>query len=165
MATWCHVVSFLTKSVAADISEEETMTDLVTQRLADDGATDEQYHAGEAKRKLGSARKPGGNYKVPFVEKYRPRTLNDVVGNEETLIRLRAIAKDGNVPHLILCGPPGTGKTTSVHALARELLGSAYKDAVLELNASDARGIDVCTQFLETCPLLQSTSVRLLHHD
>jgi hypothetical protein len=35
------------------------------------------------------------------------------------------------------------GKTTSVHALARELLGSHYKDAVLELNASDARGIDV----------------------
>ena len=36
-----------------------------------------------------------------------------------------------------------TGKTTSVHALARELLGPAYKDACLELNASDARGIDV----------------------
>jgi DNA polymerase III delta prime subunit len=35
------------------------------------------------------------------------------------------------------------GKTTSVHALARELLGDAYKNGVLELNASDARGIDV----------------------
>jgi chromosomal replication initiation ATPase DnaA len=85
-------------------------------------------------------------YQVPFVEKYRPKTLDDVVGNRETVERLRAMAVDGNVPHLILCGPPGTGKTTSIHALAHELLGLvAYKNAVLELNASDARGIDVRT--------------------
>mmetsp|Transcript_2886 Transcript_2886/g.6815 ORF Transcript_2886/g.6815 Transcript_2886/m.6815 type:complete len:341 (-) Transcript_2886:81-1103(-) len=82
-------------------------------------------------------------YQVPWIEKYRPQLLKDVVGNEETLIRLQAIAEDGNLPNLILCGPPGTGKTTSVHALARQLLGSAYKEGVLELNASDARGIDV----------------------
>uniref|UniRef100_A0A7S4A8X9 AAA+ ATPase domain-containing protein n=1 Tax=Pseudo-nitzschia australis TaxID=44445 RepID=A0A7S4A8X9_9STRA len=82
-------------------------------------------------------------YQVPWIEKYRPQKLEDVVGNEETLVRLQAIAKDGNLPNLILCGPPGTGKTTSVHALAHELLGDSYKDGVLELNASDARGIDV----------------------
>jgi ATP-dependent Clp protease ATP-binding subunit ClpA len=85
---------------------------------------------------------PSG-YQIPWVEKYRPKTLDDVVGNEETVQRLRAIAQTGNLPNLILAGPPGTGKTTSVHALARQLLGSSYKDAVLELNASDARGIDV----------------------
>lgn len=56
-----------------------------------------------------------GGYQVPWVEKYRPKTLDDVLGNEETVLRLRAIAKDGNMPNLILCGPPGTGKTTSVH--------------------------------------------------
>lgn len=49
-------------------------------------------------------------YDVPWVEKYRPETLEDVVGNEDTVVRLRAIAKDGNMPNLILCGPPGTGK-------------------------------------------------------
>lgn len=81
--------------------------------------------------------------KTPWVEAYRPKTLEDVVGNEDTILRLRAIAKDGNLPNLIVCGPPGTGKTTSVHALARELLGKSYKEGVLELNASDARGIDV----------------------
>ena len=81
----------------------------------------------------------------PWVEKYRPRLLCDVVGNVETVSRLECIAVDGNMPNLILCGPPGTGKTTSVHALARALLGSekSYKSAVLELNASDSRGIDV----------------------
>lgn len=83
------------------------------------------------------------SYDVPWVERYRPETLEDVVGNEDTLVRLRAVAKDGNMPNLILCGPPGTGKTTSVHALARQLLGSSYSSGVLELNASDARGIDV----------------------
>jgi replication factor C subunit 2/4 len=99
-------------------------------------------------------------YQAPFVEKYRPRVLEDVVGNEETLLRLRAIAVDGNVPNLILCGPPGTGKTTSVHALARQLLGSSYKDAVLELNASDARGIDV-----RSILLLHSMILLLYKHE
>jgi replication factor C subunit 2/4 len=86
---------------------------------------------------------------IPWVEKYRPNTLDDVVGNEEAVVRLRAIA-DGvgdnfscSMPNLILSGPPGCGKTTCVHALARHLLGSSYGDGVLELNASDARGIDV----------------------
>ena len=49
-------------------------------------------------------------YQQPWIEKYRPTQLTDVVGNEETLIRLQAIANDGNLPNLILCGPPGTGK-------------------------------------------------------
>lgn len=80
---------------------------------------------------------------LPFVEKYRPKRLRDIVGNEETVKRLQAIAQDGNMPSLLLAGPPGTGKTTSVLALAREMLGPAYNDAVLELNASDDRGIDV----------------------
>ena len=49
-----------------------------------------------------------GGYDMPWVERYRPRVLTDVVGNEETLVRLQAIAQDGNMPNLILCGPPGT---------------------------------------------------------
>ena len=57
-----------------------------------------------------TTKKTKGGYDVPWVEKYRPRSLDDVVGNEDTLVRLRAIAEDGNMPNLILCGPPGTGK-------------------------------------------------------
>ncbi|CAN3362404.1 replication factor C subunit 4 [Diutina catenulata] len=79
----------------------------------------------------------------PWVEKYRPLVLSDVVGNTETVERLKVIARDGNMPHMIISGLPGIGKTTSVHCLARELLGDHYKEATLELNASDDRGIDV----------------------
>ncbi|KAF8349689.1 P-loop containing nucleoside triphosphate hydrolase protein [Amanita rubescens] len=82
-------------------------------------------------------------YELPWVEKYRPITLDDVVGNAETIDRLKVIGKDGNCPHMIISGLPGIGKTTSIHCLAHQLLGDAYKDAVLELNASDDRGIDV----------------------
>ena len=74
------------------------------------------------------------------VEKYRPVFLDDVVGNTETIERLKIIAKEGNMPHVIISGMPGIGKTTSVLCLARQLLGDSYKEAVLELNASDERG-------------------------
>ena len=74
------------------------------------------------------------------VEKYRPVFLDDVVGNTETIERLKIIAKDGNMPHVIISGMPGIGKTTSILCLARQMLGDAYKEAVLELNASDERG-------------------------
>ncbi|XP_027181531.1 replication factor C subunit 2 [Coffea eugenioides] len=80
---------------------------------------------------------------IPWVEKYRPTKVADIVGNEDAVARLQVIARDGNMPNLILAGPPGTGKTTSVLALSHELLGPNYKEAVLELNASDDRGIDV----------------------
>ncbi|GBF96156.1 replication factor C subunit 2 [Raphidocelis subcapitata] len=85
----------------------------------------------------------GKGFELPWVEKYRPTNIRDVVGNEEAVARLRAIAEEGNIPNIILAGPPGTGKTTSILAIAHQLLGPNYKEAVLELNASDDRGIDV----------------------
>ncbi|KCV70677.1 replication factor C subunit 2/4 [Fonticula alba] len=86
----------------------------------------------------------------PWLEKYRPQTLDDVVGNNDIIDRLRVIARDGNMPHLLVTGPPGTGKTTCVLALAKTLLGDSFKDAVLELNASDDRGIDVVRNKIRT---------------
>ena len=72
------------------------------------------------------------------------------MGNTETIERLKIIAKDGNLPHIIISGMPGIGKTTSILCLARQLLGDAYKEAVLELNASDERGIDVVRNRIKT---------------
>lgn len=83
-----------------------------------------------------------GTYELPWVEKYRPQVLEDVLGNEALITRLRHVAANGNLPHLLLTGPPGSGKTTTVLALAREMLGDSFRNAVLELNASDDRGID-----------------------
>ncbi|RKP11744.1 P-loop containing nucleoside triphosphate hydrolase protein [Piptocephalis cylindrospora] len=80
---------------------------------------------------------------TPWIEKYRPEKLSEIVGNEETVRRLQVFAQQGNMPNLLLSGSPGIGKTTSILALAKEMLGGVYKDAVLELNASDERGIDV----------------------
>lgn len=76
---------------------------------------------------------------LPWIEKYRPRVLKDIVGNAETVERLKVIATEGNMPNLIITGPPGIGKTTSILCLAHQLLGESYKEGVLELNASDDR--------------------------
>lgn len=79
-----------------------------------------------------------------WVEKYRPRTLGEVVGQEETVERLKAYVKSGGIPHLMFAGPPGTGKTTCAMALARDLFGNdGWAGRYLELNASDERGIGV----------------------
>jgi len=79
-----------------------------------------------------------------WLQKYAPKSLKDTVGNVEAIDILEQYVLDPeNLPSLILCGPPGCGKTTSVHCLAREILGDRAKDAVVEINASDERGIEV----------------------
>ncbi|XP_055345450.1 replication factor C subunit 2-like [Paramacrobiotus metropolitanus] len=88
--------------------------------------------------------------RIPWVEKYRPRLLQDIVGNEETVSRLQIFAKLGNVPNIIIAGPPGTGKTTSILCLAHAMLGEEFREAVLELNASNERGIDVVRNRIKT---------------
>ncbi|OGS47357.1 MAG: Replication factor C small subunit [Euryarchaeota archaeon RBG_16_67_27] len=78
-----------------------------------------------------------------WVEKYRPRSLSEVVGQDEIVARLKAYAKEGNMPHLLFAGPAGTGKTTSAIALARDMFKENWQQNYVELNASDERGIDV----------------------
>ncbi len=97
-----------------------------------------------------AASAPVTGYELPWVEKYRPLRLDDVVGNKDTIDRLKVIQSDGNCPHLLISGLPGIGKTTSVLCLARALLGDAYKEGVLELNASDERGVDVVRNKIKT---------------
>jgi len=87
----------------------------------------------------------------PWVEKYRPRVLDDVVNQKGIIKRLKQFVKDKSMPHLIFAGPAGTGKTTSALAMVRELYGRemAINRTYLELNASDARGIDVIRTYIK----------------
>jgi len=80
---------------------------------------------------------------TPWTEKYRPHTLSDIVGQKETVSILKAYVREKNMPNLLFAGPPGIGKTTAALALARDLYGENYRESILELNASDERGIDV----------------------
>lgn len=79
----------------------------------------------------------------PWVEKYRPRTLAEVIGHEDIIKRLQSYVKSGNVPNMMFTGPAGVGKTSAAVALAKELFGQNFGQNFLELNASDERGIDV----------------------
>jgi replication factor C small subunit len=78
-----------------------------------------------------------------WVEKYRPKQLADIIGQQGIIERLSAYAKTRSMPHMLFAGPAGCGKTTSAIALARGLYGDQWRDNLIELNASDERGIDI----------------------
>lgn len=91
-----------------------------------------------------------------WAEKYRPKTLDDMVNQKEIVERLKSFVKSRNVPHCIFAGPPGTGKTTAALCLARDLYGDAYREHIMELNASDERGIDVVRETVKTFARIRS---------
>jgi len=90
----------------------------------------------------------------PWVEKYRPKTLEEIVGQEHIIPRLKRYVEQKSMPNLMFTGPAGVGKTTAALALAKEILGENWRQNFLELNASDARGIDtVRTNIKNFCRL------------
>jgi replication factor C small subunit len=103
--------------------------------------------------------KLGGQFSLSFemwAEKYRPKRLGEMVDQKEIVERLKSFTKSRNVPHCIFAGPPGTGKTTAALCLARDLYGDAYREHIMELNASDERGIDVVRETVKTFARVRS---------
>ncbi len=80
---------------------------------------------------------------LPWTEKYRPGALSEVVGQKEIVESLKSFVREKNMPNLLFAGPAGIGKTTATLALAHDLFGEDFHGSILELNASDERGIDV----------------------
>jgi replication factor C small subunit len=95
-----------------------------------------------------------------WIEKYRPRSLDEVVNQKETVDGIKALLKTpATMPHFLFAGPPGTGKSTVALCVARQLMGESFRSLVLELNASDERGIGVVrerikgfSQIIQTTP-------------
>ncbi|KAG7452659.1 P-loop containing nucleoside triphosphate hydrolase protein [Guyanagaster necrorhizus] len=99
----------------------------------------------------------------PWVEKYRPKTIDDVSAQEHTVAVLKKTLTSTNLPHMLFYGPPGTGKTSTILALARQLFGPEnFRNRVLELNASDERGISIVREkiknFARQTPRAQTVS-------
>ncbi|KAH7257301.1 P-loop containing nucleoside triphosphate hydrolase protein [Fusarium tricinctum] len=103
--------------------------------------------------------KPANARTQPWVEKYRPKTLSDVTAQDHTVDVLQRTLQSSNLPHMLFYGPPGTGKTSTVLALAKELYGpEMIKSRVLELNASDERGISIVREKVKNFARMQLTN-------
>jgi len=97
------------------------------------------------------------NIEEIWIEKYRPNNLDDIVGQDAIVKRLKSYVRVKNMPHLMFSGAAGTGKTSAATAIAQELYKGEWRENFIELNASDERGIDVVRNkiknFARTAPL------------
>ena len=83
---------------------------------------------------------------LPWVEKYRPKELSEVVLDKYNKTILENIIERDHFPNLLLYGPPGTGKTTTIINLInsyQKKYNQYHKGLMIHLNASDERGIDI----------------------
>lgn len=103
---------------------------------------------------------------IPWVEKYRPQHLDEVISHQHIINALRNLIKNNKLPHTIFYGPSGTGKTTTILACAREIYGDAANAMILELNGSDDRGINIVREqikdFSSTNNYLSKNSLKLV---
>lgn len=103
---------------------------------------------------------------LPLIEKYRPTSLNEIVSHEDILSTINLFVERKTIPHFLFHGPPGTGKTSCILALAHQLYGDTYKSMTLELNASDDRGINIVREKIKDfCGALSSFNTMMALHN
>jgi DNA polymerase III delta prime subunit len=94
-----------------------------------------------------------------FTEKFRPKTLDDVKGQDENIQIFKHFLKTKNIPNLLLYGPKGSGKSSTILSFCRDLYGENYKDYILELNASHDRGINDVRKKIKLLAKLKTNGV------
>ena len=103
---------------------------------------------------------------LPWIEKYRPKSLEDILSHQDIIHTTSQFIDEDRLPHLLLYGPPGTGKTSTILACCRKMYGDNYKPMVIHLNASDERGIEVVRQrikdFANTLNFLQKKQAKMV---
>uniref|UniRef100_A0A7S4KTG7 AAA+ ATPase domain-containing protein n=1 Tax=Paramoeba aestuarina TaxID=180227 RepID=A0A7S4KTG7_9EUKA len=110
----------------------------------------------ESQGDKGKEKEGGGKVKAVaskdsiWVEKYRPSSLDDIISHKHILSTLDSLINQKKLPHMLFYGPPGTGKTSTILAVARNLFGPKFRSLILELNASDDRGIDVVREKIKS---------------
>ena len=80
---------------------------------------------------------------LPWIEKHRPKKLSNIKIDNNIKVQIERMIQNRDIPNIILEGPPGIGKTSTIKCIARNIYGRYYKDMVLEMNASDERGIKI----------------------
>ena len=92
-----------------------------------------------------------------WIEKYRPSTFDEIIGQQESIEKLKAMVEKKDIQHMILSGPPGVGKTTSAIVLAKTMFKNEWNQNFIELNASDDRKLSVIQgkvkEFARTKPI------------
>jgi len=78
---------------------------------------------------------------LPFSEKYRPRKLEDLILDPIIYTKIKSIILAKDIPNIIFTGKSGVGKTSTIHCIAKAIYPKDYHDSIIELNASDDRGI------------------------
>jgi DNA polymerase III delta prime subunit len=101
-----------------------------------------------------------------WTQKYKPKKIDDIIGQDEIKTIFKNALKNNHIDHMLFYGSNSTGKTSSIHAFCNEYYGKYYKDCVLDLNASDDRGINVIRnnikQFANTKSLLHNKVVKMI---
>jgi replication factor C subunit 2/4 len=86
-----------------------------------------------------------------LIEKYRPKHINNIILNDTLKSKIKSFLQSNSIPNIIISGPPGTGKTSLILLIAKYIYKDNFKETVLELNASDNRGIEIINNISYFC--------------